>query len=68
MRLIFGMVLGALLTVGVAFVADSLSAPASGTGASSGEQRPMVNWDVVGKNLQELKVHLREQWAKLAAR
>jgi hypothetical protein len=66
MRLIFGMVLGVLLTVGTAFIADSMSSPAAGTATS--EQRPMVNWDVVGRNLQELKAHLRDQWAKLSAK
>jgi hypothetical protein len=37
MRLIFGMILGAALTVGGAYIAD--------TGKSGPEARPMVNWD-----------------------
>ena len=61
MRVIFGIVLGAFLTVGSAFIADQMSA------GGAGVERPMVNWDVVAKNLRELKVHLRDQWAKRSA-
>jgi hypothetical protein len=61
MRVIFGIVLGGFLTVGGAFVADSMSS------GRAGVERPMVNWDVVGKNLRELKVYLRDQWAKASA-
>ena len=47
MRLIFGMILGAALTIGGAYVADTASKPAAGV-----EARPMVNWDVVGQQLR----------------
>jgi hypothetical protein len=42
MRLVLGIVIGGALTVGGAYVADALSS--AGT-------KPMVNWDVVAKNL-----------------
>ena len=42
MRTFFGIILGVALTVGGAYVADTMA----GTGASH-----MVNWDVVSKNL-----------------
>ena len=57
MRLLFGMILGFALTVGGAYVSDS---------AKSGpDARPMVNWDVVGKNVDSLTVMIKQGWAKL---
>ena len=62
MRLIFGMILGAALLVGVAYVVDT----SSGKSTSSGvEQRPMVNWDVVGRNVDSLTATIKDGWAKL---
>ena len=58
MRFILGIIIGAALTVGGAYVADKTAAASA---------QPMVNWDVVGKNLRELKVYLRDQWAKASA-
>jgi hypothetical protein len=66
MRLFLGIVLGAALTVGTAFIYDTTT-PA-GAGATSVDPRPMVNWDVVGRHLQELKTQVREQWVRLTAR
>ena len=57
MRLLFGMILGAALTVGAAYVAD--------TAKSGPDARPMVNWDVVGKNVDALTVMIKQGWAKL---
>ena len=59
MRLIFGIILGFALTVGGAYVADSMSG--SGPGA-----KPMVNWDVVGKNVDSLTTLAKEGWKKIA--
>jgi len=57
MRLLFGMILGFALTVGGAYVSDS---------AKSGpDARPMVNWDVVGKNVDSLTVMIKQGWTKL---
>ena len=57
MRLLFGMILGFALTVGGAYVSDS---------AKSGpDARPMVNWDVVGKNVDAVTVMIKQGWAKL---
>jgi hypothetical protein len=57
MRLIFGMILGAALTVGGAYVAD--------TASKSGTDKPMVNWDVVGKNVDTLSTMIKQGWNKL---
>jgi hypothetical protein len=54
MRFFFGMILGALLTIGAAYIADSRSDPLQGT--------RMVNWSVVGEKLDELTVDLQRVW------
>jgi hypothetical protein len=56
MRLILGIILGALLTVGGAYVADT-RVPA--------DQKPMVNWDVVSKNTNDFTAWVKVQWNKL---
>jgi hypothetical protein len=56
MRLFFGIILGFLLTVGGAYVSDAVS-PAGA--------KPMVNWDVVAKNLDSVTTLAREGWKKI---
>jgi hypothetical protein len=55
MRLILGIILGCALTIGGAYVADSTAA----AGAH------MVNWDVVGKNVNTLTGMARDGWKKI---
>ena len=57
MRFIFGLIIGGLLTVGGAYVIDSMSGAAA---------KPMVNWDVVAKNLDSVTTLAREGWKKIA--
>ena len=45
MRLLFGIILGCALTVGGVYLADHMTGSAAA--------RPMVNWDVVAKNVDE---------------
>ena len=54
MRLLLGMILGSLLTIGGAYVADQQE--------SSAEARPMVNWDVVEQKLAVLTAEARQMW------
>jgi hypothetical protein len=56
MRLILGIILGAALTVGGAYVADS----AAGAGGAK-----MVNWDVVAKNFDEVSAATRAGWKRI---
>jgi hypothetical protein len=56
MRLILGIIIGFALTVGGVYVADSTAA--AGT-------QPMVNWDVVGKNVSALTALARDGWKKI---
>ena len=58
MRMLLGIIIGGLLTIGGAYVADSVSSkdPAA---------KPMVNWEVVGKNAEAVAAFARETWKKL---
>ena len=60
MRLILGMILGAALTIGGAYVSDT-------TKSSGADQRPMVNWDVVGRNVDSLTTMIKQGWVKLTS-
>jgi hypothetical protein len=58
MRLLFGIILGGLLTVGGAYALDHMS--------SRDNARPMVNWDVVAKNVDGITALARESWRRIA--
>jgi hypothetical protein len=58
MRMILGIVLGAALTVSGVYVADH--------SMTTTVTRPMVNWDVVAKNVDGLTTLAREQWKRIA--
>ncbi|MGI8852713.1 MAG: hypothetical protein ACR2GC_05365 [Methyloceanibacter sp.] len=54
MNFLFGMIVGALLTVLGTYIADSRSATV--------EQRRIVNWDVVGQRLDTLTADAQSVW------
>jgi hypothetical protein len=58
MRLLIGIIVGSALTVGGAYVVDSAS-----TGP---DVRPMVNWDVVGKNFNGFTATVKDGLKKIA--
>ena len=69
MRILYGIVLGVVLTIGVAFISDSwTNGPATSGSLEPGtvEHRAMVNWDVVGDNLRIASQRAREAWNKLS--
>jgi hypothetical protein len=57
MRLFFGLILGCALTFGGLYVADSVAGPTA---------RPMVNWDVVAKNIDVVVAMAKDGWKKIA--
>jgi hypothetical protein len=61
MRLVFGIILGVLITIGAAYVHDS---SATGPGPDT-EDRRMVNWDVVHKDFRDLGAKLSAEWNRL---
>lgn len=62
MRVLMGMILGAVLTVGGVFLHDNWTT----TSAPAVEQRPMVNWNVVDENWRVVRQRARETWTKLS--
>ena len=66
MRLLFGIVLGCVLTVGGAYLSDSYNAGAAASPPASA-QRPMVNWDVVSVKWHTLTERARSQWHRVIA-
>jgi hypothetical protein len=58
MRLFLGLVLGVALTIGGAYVLDNTN--------SGPTARPMVNWDVVAKNIDGVVALARDGWRKIA--
>ena len=70
MRVILGIILGAVLTVGAAFLYDNIDGAAgpanSGSASATTEHRKMVNWDVVGDNWRGIRQRARDAWTTLA--
>ncbi|AXK79732.1 hypothetical protein DW352_03880 [Pseudolabrys taiwanensis] len=62
MRLLVGLILGALLTVGGAYIYDSQHNATTAT-----LERPLVNWDVVNTKLDHLGAKARAEWNRLRA-
>src|SRR5690242_11578317 len=61
MRLLFGAVIGCILTVGGAYLYDQHNMLMA-TRAPTAAQRSLVNWDVVGTKLQQLTERARSEW------
>jgi hypothetical protein len=61
MRLLLGMILGALLTVAGAYAYDTSTgrAPNGLSVSAAGARPPMVNWDVVSDNWSGVQTNLR---------
>jgi hypothetical protein len=66
MRVLIGIILGAVLTVGGAYLYDSDTARAA-TNAQPSVQRPLVNWDVVNVKWNHLTARAHAEWVRLAA-
>jgi hypothetical protein len=67
MRVLVGMILGIILTVAAVFAYDR---PRGGlqnglTPTAAGGHPPMVNWEVVSDNWQDVKAHLRNAGAEV---
>jgi len=60
MRVLIGIILGAVLTIGSAYLYDSHYAS-----AATNAQRPMVNWDVVSNNWNRWTERARAEWVRL---
>jgi hypothetical protein len=66
MRFLFGIIVGIGLTIGGAYIFDSMAV--RDASAPEAAARPMVNWDVVGTNWQRATTRVRKEWDRLAAK
>jgi len=74
MRVFLGIIIGIVLTIGCAYISDSLATGSLITGptttgptsASAEQHKPVVNWDVVGDNWHALAIRVRHTWTQLA--
>jgi len=64
MRILFGIIFGAVLVVGGAYVYDSHNA-LEAVNAPASVQRPLVNWDVVGTKRQIVTERAPSEWNRL---
>lgn len=67
MRVLLGLILGAVLTVGGAYLYDSHHA-AQAVGAPASAQRPLVNWDVVAVKWSHATTRARNEWNRIASK
>lgn len=65
MRVLFGMIVGAALTIGGAYMHDSVYASVSTEPPAVTADRPMVNWDVASAFARRTSAAAREQWNRL---
>jgi hypothetical protein len=65
MRFVFGLIVGIVLTIGGAYLVDTLhSAP----GPDQKEAAHMVNWTIVSDNLRDLSTSVQDGWNRLTGR
>lgn len=65
MRILLGIILGAVLTVGGAYLYDSHRMLAVSS-APAATERPLVNWDVVATKWDRLTDRARREWTRVA--
>ena len=66
MRVLIGIILGAVLTIGSAYLYDSHTTVGAGN-PSAGAPRTMVNWDVVSTKWNRLADRARAEWHRIAS-
>jgi hypothetical protein len=64
MRVLLGIILGAVLTIGGAYLYDSHNA-LNAANAPTSVERPMVNWDIVNTKWQHLTEKARSEWNRV---
>jgi hypothetical protein len=67
MRLLLGIILGAALTIGGAYIYDRSTAGVASTEFPTTAARPMVNWDVVSVKWHGLTQGAKQQWDRMTA-
>jgi hypothetical protein len=68
MQTFIGMILGALLLVGVVYVYDSMQTSSVANGQVATANRTIVNWDVAATDWAALKVRAHDDWVKISSK
>ena len=68
MRLLFGMILGALFLVAGVYTYDSMSTSTVASGQIAQANRTIVNWDVASSDWDALKARAHSDWIKLSSK
>jgi hypothetical protein len=61
----FGIILGIVLTIGAAYIFDSVRNTSGGEGTFD---RPVVNWDVLGHSVKSLTSTVQDGLSRLTGR
>lgn len=64
MRVFFGIIVGIFLTIGAAYVYDTLRGTSSAEGTAA---RPLVNWDVANEDFKTFSAAIQDRWARLTS-
>jgi hypothetical protein len=68
MRLLLGMILGALLLVAGVYIYDAQSTSTVANGQAASANRTIVNWDVAEAEWNLLKRRAQDDWVKLSSK
>jgi len=68
MQSILGMILGAVLVIGGAYVVDSIRTSTIASGPDAQTNRTIVNWDVVPSDWQALKIRAHDDWVRISSK
>jgi hypothetical protein len=68
MRVLFGMILGALLLIAGVYAYDSMSTSTVANGQVADAGRTIVNWDVAAADWGLLKRRAHDDWIRLSSK
>ena len=68
MHAILGMILGAVLVIGGAYVFDSIRTSTIASGPDAQTNRTIVNWDVVADDWHALKIRAHDDWVRISSK
>ena len=68
MQSILGMILGAVLVIGGAYVVDSIRTSTIASGPDAQTNRTIVNWDVAKADWDMLRDRAHKDWVRISSK
>jgi hypothetical protein len=68
MQAFVGIILGAVLVIGGAYIADSIQTSAVASGQTAQTNRTIVNWDVVADDWHAFKIRAHDDWVRISSK